>query len=125
MRNGNRKEAILAIIRDRVGPERSITAERIGEMVFGGPDARTVRSIIAELIVDDGHGEILASTGGETFKGCPPGYFWAADWRQCDAYHDVLISRRHDIDKRATAAWQARQRLQRAPVAQQTLEGVT
>lgn len=117
----DRKQVILDILKDRVGPERSITAERIGEMVFGGPDARTVRAIIAQLIVEDGQGEILASTGSEAFKGCPPGYFWAADWQQCDAYYNVLISRGHDIDRRATAIWKARQRLQRAPRAQQTL----
>jgi len=113
---GNRKRVILTLLRSHLGPERAITAGEIAEMVFGdrGND-RTVRSIIAELIVQDGHGEILANTGGEAFTGCPAGYFWASDWRQADAYYNVLISRREDIGHRAGAAWAARQRLQAAP----------
>jgi hypothetical protein len=38
-----------------------------------------------------------------------------------EAYYDVLVSRRHDIEHRMTAAWQARQRLLRAPVEQEAM----
>lgn len=113
---GDRKEVILRIIRDRLGPERAITAREIGAMV--GLDDRTVRQIIRHLIVAEGQGEILASTGSDAFPGCPPGYFWAATRAQCETYYDVLVSRREDITQRMTAAWHARNRLTRAPKGQ-------
>jgi hypothetical protein len=113
---------VLEILRDHRGPGRAITAERIGEMVFGRAEAgREVREIITELIVQDGHGEIIANTGGSAVRGYGPGYFWAVEWRQVEAYYDVLVSRRHDIEHRMTAAWQARQRLLRAPVEQEAM----
>ena len=113
---GHRKELILRIVRDRLGPERAITAREIGELV--GLDDRSVRQIIRELIVAEGQGEILASNGHEAFKGCPMGYFWAATRAQCETYYDVLVSRREDITQRMDAAWKARNRLTRAPKGQ-------
>ncbi len=119
---GDRKSVILELLKSRLGPERAITAGELAEMVFGSRSSdRTVRLIITELIVQDGHGEILANTGGEAFTGCPPGYFWARDWRQADAYYNVLISRGQDIGHRASAARAARQRLQAAPKEQMGL----
>ncbi len=116
------KLTLLKVIRSRRGPERAITAGDLAEMVFGDRGSeRTVRLLIAELIVEDGHGEIIANTGGAAFKGCPPGYFWATDWRHVDAYYNVLVSRREDIGRRMEAAWKARQRLQAAPEEQATL----
>ena len=116
---GDRKTLILEILRAHLGPARAITAGHIAEMVFGdAKHDREVRSIIAELIVADGHGEILASCSGESFKGCPAGYFWADDWRQCEIYYNVLLSREDDIKHRRMAAWHARNRLAANPPGQ-------
>ena len=119
MSSADRKEFILRIVRDRLGPERAITAREIGDMV--GLDDRTVRQIIRELIVEDGQGEILASNGHEAFRGCPMGYFWASSRAQCETYYEVLVSRREDITQRMQATWHARNRLARAPVGQMGL----
>lgn len=120
--SGDRKRVILEILRSRLGPERAITAGEIAAAVFGSREQdRTVRQLIQELIVQDGHGEILANTGGHAFEGCPPGYFWAATDQQAEDYYHVLVSRREEINRRMEAAWQARNRLRRQPVGQMGL----
>jgi len=120
--SGDRKRVILEMLRTRIGPERAITAAQIAESVYGSREHdRTVRQLIQELVVQDGHGEILANTGGDAFSGCPPGYFWASNDQQADDYYQVLVSRREEITRRMDAAWQARNRLRRQPVGQMGL----
>jgi len=120
--SGDRKRVILEILRSRLGPERAITAGDIATMVYGSREHdRTVRQLIQELVVQDGHGEILANTGGQAFEGCPPGYFWAATDQQAEDYYWVLVSRKEEIARRMDAAWQARNRLRRQPVGQMGL----
>ena len=110
------KRELLAYLQQRIGPARAITAKELAHMFFGNEASeRTVREIIANLITEDGHGEICANPGGEAFKGYPQGYFWADDWRQIDAYYNQLVSRYDEIRHRMNAAWDARQRLARAP----------
>ena len=104
---------ILALLRRHRGPGNAITAEAIGELLFGRKGlARQVRAAIAELI-EDGHGEIIANTGGgEAFQGYPAGYFWAATPEQAEAYYQVLVSRHEELHHRMESAWRAKLRLE-------------
>lgn len=107
-----RRQLVFEIIRVRVGPQRALTAEQIGQMV--GVSSREVRRIITHLICIDGQGEICANTGdGDAFPGAPRGYFWASCAEDAEAYRNVLISRIQETESRAFAAWQAIPRLPR------------
>jgi hypothetical protein len=118
----SRAQRVLDLLRKRRGPHMAITASAIAGQLFGdrGLD-RQVRLIIAELIQIGGHGEILATTGGEAFPGSTPGYFWAETWQQAQAYYDVLVSRLEEIRKRMDGVWAARQRLRDIPPPQPSL----
>lgn len=119
-----RAERILALLRKRRGPNMAMTAAQIGEHLFGdrGLD-RQVRVVIEELVKLGGHGEILATTGGEAFPETQSkGYFWAENWQQAQRYYDVLVSRLEELRKRMDATWAARQRLREQPVAQPTFD---
>jgi len=115
---------ILALLRRHCGPEHAITAEAIGELLFGRRGlGRQVRAAIAELI-EDGHGEIIANTGGgEAFQGCPAGYFWAATPEQAEAYYQVLVSRHEELHHRMESAWRAKLRLEHQEPEQLALPG--
>ena len=119
---GDRKALLLHILHAHRGPTRAITAAALAEMVFGDPKHdREIRAIITELIVQDGHGEIIAGNGGEAWRGCPPGYFWAEDPHQIEIYYHILVSRYEDIGHRMAAAWTARNRLLNCPPDQESL----
>jgi len=96
---GNRKKIVYEIARTQVGKARAITAAEIGRMV--GIPERAVRRLIEELIVDDEHGEICATTDD------PPGYFWASCIEEAQEYMAVL-------DHRAQMIYVRRQRVARA-----------
>ncbi len=116
----DRKTQLYEILRTRVGPEKAITAADLGSML--GIEARTVRRMITDLILLDGHGEICANTGeSEAFPDAPAGYFWASCAEDAERYRNVLISRIEDLQHRQRAAFHATQRLPRARNAQQRL----
>jgi len=96
---GNRKRQVYEIVRVHVGAARAITSRQIGGMV--GIPPRHVRRLIEELIVEDEHGEICATTDE------PPGYFWASCIEEAQEYMAVL-------DHRAQMIYVRRQRVARA-----------
>jgi len=115
-------DAILALLRRRRGRAGAITADEIGLAIAGrrGLD-REVRKTIKRLIELGGHGEIIASTGGDAFGAGAPGYFWAGDAQEIRAYYAVLVSRKEEVDHRMRAAWAAMRRLERRHARQLSL----
>ncbi len=100
---GDRKALVLALVRDRVGQERAITAEALAARV--GLSERAVRELLQELIVEDGWGEIMASVGK------PAGYFWASCVAEAEAYAKTLYSRGVENMRRRRAVRLAMRRL--------------
>ena len=95
------KSSILAFLQQHRGAQQAVTAEEIARQLFGdGRKARQVRALISELIVEDGHGEIVANPGGESFSDAPRGYFIAQDWQEMETYRMQLLSRLEEMHKR-------------------------